>query len=68
MRPVVTDKVAWSACHDRVPGKTAKTAEPIEILFGLWTLVGPGNHVLHEGLDPLWRGNYEGEGAAHCKV
>ena len=24
----------------------AKTAEPIEILFGLWTQVGPKNHVL----------------------
>jgi len=24
----------------------AKTAEFIEMLFGLWTWVGPGNHVL----------------------
>jgi len=24
----------------------AKTAEPIEMPFGLWTLVGPRNHVL----------------------
>jgi len=23
-----------------------KTAEPIEIPFGLWALMGPGNHVL----------------------
>jgi len=30
-----------------------KTAEPIEMPFGLWTVVGPGNHVLDGGLDPF---------------
>jgi len=30
----------------------AKMAEPIEILLGLRTLVGPGNHVLDGGPDP----------------
>ena len=29
-----------------------KTAEPIEMLFGTWTLVGPRNHVLDRGSDP----------------
>jgi len=27
-------------------GGHAKTAEPIEMPFGMWTRVGPGNHVL----------------------
>jgi len=27
----------------------AKTAEPIEMPFGLWALMGPGNHVLDRG-------------------
>ena len=30
----------------------AKTAELIEMPFGLWTWVGPGNHVLDGSLDP----------------
>jgi len=44
-------------------------AEPIEMPFGLWTRVGPGNHVLYRGSDPLWEGAIlMGEGASHCKV
>jgi len=27
----------------------AKTAEPIEMPFGIWTRVGPEKHVLREG-------------------
>jgi len=27
----------------------AKTAEPIEVLFGIWTRMGPRNHVLQGG-------------------
>jgi len=27
----------------------AKTAEPIEMSFGLWVRMGPRNHVLDEG-------------------
>jgi len=27
-------------------------AEPINVPFGIWTQVGPRNHVLDEGLDP----------------
>jgi len=38
----------------------AKTAEPIEMPFGLRTWVGPGNHVLDGGPDPpMGRGNFE---------
>jgi len=32
----------------------AKTAEPMEMQFGLWTRMGSRNHVLHEGPDPPW--------------
>jgi len=32
----------------------AKTAEPIEMPFGLRTWVGPGNHLLDRGPDPPW--------------
>ena len=60
MRPVAAE-VAWSVCvcvcacvracvrvcvcvwHNR---GSCKTAEPIEMLFGLWTRVGPRNNVL----------------------
>jgi len=39
----------------------AKTAEPIEMPFGLRTRVGPGNYVLDGGPDlPIARGNFEG--------
>jgi len=34
----------------------AKTAEPIEMPFGLWTRVGLRNHVLDGGPDPLFKG------------
>ena len=30
----------------------AKTAEPIEIPFGMWAPAGPHNHVLDGGSDP----------------
>ena len=31
----------------------AKTAEPIEMLYGMWTCGSPGNHVLGGGPDPF---------------
>jgi len=34
----------------------AKTAEPIEIPFGVWTRLGLGNHVLDGGPDSPWEG------------
>ena len=40
----------------------AKTAEPVEMRFGLQTRVGPRNHVLDGGPDsPMGKSNYEGE-------
>jgi len=57
--------VSWSV---RVVSP-AKTAQPIEMPFGLRTRVGPGNHVL-DGRPYCTRGknNFEGEGTAHWKV
>jgi len=34
----------------------AKTAELIEILFGLWARMDPRNRVLDRGPDPPWEG------------
>jgi len=34
----------------------AKTAEPIEMPFGLYTRVGPRNHALDGGPDPRAKG------------
>ena len=63
MRSAVTDRIAWfvglyrsvglSVCHTSEP---CKTAEPIEMPFGLSTLVGPRNHVLYGSPDPSWEG------------
>ena len=39
----------------------AKTAEPIEMPFGLWTRMGPRNHALHGGSDLcVGRSNFGG--------
>jgi len=50
MRSVVIDGVAWSVGLSVGLFVTivspAKTAEPIDMPFGLWTGVGPRNHVL----------------------
>jgi len=43
-------------------------AEPIEIPFGIRTQVGPKNHVLDGGPDPLMgRGKHEGKGRPTVK-
>ena len=65
MRPIVTDRVAWSVlcrsvCHTSEP---YKNAAPIEMLFGLRTPVDPRNHVLDGGPDPppTGRSNFDGK-------
>jgi len=57
MRPIVTDRVAWtvglSVC------RSVTLVSHTKPLFGLKTLLGPGNHVLDRGLDPnMGRGNF----------
>ena len=66
MRPILTDRVAWSVGLSVGLSITlvspAKTAAPIELPFGLRTWVGPGNHVLDGGPDPpMGRGKFLGE-------
>jgi len=46
MRPTVIDRVAWSVGRSVTLVSPAKTAEPIEMTFGLWSWMGPRNHVL----------------------
>jgi len=47
MRPIVNDRVA-SVCRSVIgyTSEPCKTAEPIEMPFGLWAPIGPRNHVL----------------------
>jgi len=63
MWSTVTDRVAWSVGQSVTLSVTlespAKMADPIKILFGLRTQVGPGNHVLHGGSrSPMGRDNF----------
>ena len=48
--------VAWSVGLSVTLVGPAKTAEPIEMPFGLRTRMGPGNHVLDGGSDPTMGG------------
>jgi len=56
MWPIVTDRVAWSVSLSVTIVNPAKTAEPIEVPFGLWTLVSPRNHVLDGVQISPWEG------------
>ena len=58
--PIVTDRVAWSVGPSVTVVSCAKTAELIEMPFGL--TMGPRNHVLDVGSDPsTGRGNFKGK-------
>jgi len=56
--PIVTDRVAWSVGLSVGLSVTvvspAKTAQPIEMPFGLRNRVGPRNRVLDGDADTLW--------------
>jgi len=68
MRSIVTDRVPWSVGLSGTLVSPAKTAEPMEVPFGLRAPVGPGNHVLDWGPDPpILRGNFEGQGRPNVK-
>ena len=41
--------VCQSACRSVIPVSPAEKAEPIEMPFGIWALIGPMNHVLDGG-------------------
>jgi len=56
----VTDGMAWSVCVMIVI--PAKTAELIEMLFGVLSRLAPGNNTLHGGADaPVRMDKFEGE-------
>jgi len=58
MRPFATD-VAWSVCLLDTTVSHIKTAEPIEMPFGLWTRVYSRNYVLDGGPDnPKGKGQF----------
>jgi len=66
MRPILTDRVAWSVGLSVGLSVTlvspAKMAAPFELPFGLRTCVGLGNYVLDGGPDPpMGRGKFLGE-------
>jgi len=48
--------VCQSVCVSVMIVSPAKTDEPIETLFGMWTWVGPQNHVLDESPDTRCKG------------
>jgi len=73
MRPIVTDRVAWSVGRSVSLSVTlvspAKTAAPIEMTFGRRTRMGPGNYLLDRGPNPPWEGTIlRGKYASHCKI
>jgi len=69
MWPIVADRVAWPVGLSVAIVCPAKTAEPITMLFWLWTRLGPGNHVLDGGPDPPCEGAIlRGKGVTHFKV
>jgi len=69
MWPIVTDGVVWSVCRSVTIMSPAKTAEPIDMSFGLWTRVGTRNSVLDGVPNTSTRkGNFDGKMAAHVEV
>jgi len=56
MWPIVTNRVAWSVFRSVTLVSPAKTAELIEMPFGLWAQMGPRNHVLDGVHIPIRRG------------
>ena len=64
MQSIVTDRVAWSVGRSVTLVSRAKTAEPIEMPFGLWARMGQKNHVSDEVQIPMGRVDFKGEVAA----
>ena len=68
MQPIVTERVGWSVCRPVTITSSAKTAEPIEMPFGVWTRVGPRNHVFDVAQITHANGDLAGKRAAQCKL
>jgi len=56
--------VCQSLCQSFTIVNAAKTSEPIDISFRLWSLVGPRNHLFNGVKIAHTKGNFE----AHCKL
>jgi len=56
--PIVTDRLAWSVVLCVTVVSPAKTAEPIEMVVGLWAQVGLRNRVLDEVQSPHGKGQF----------
>jgi len=67
MLPVVTERVVWSVGRSLTVVSPAKTAEPIEMSFGLRSREGPSNHVLDWCSDDPMRGAVLGERGTRVK-
>jgi len=70
MRPIATDGVACSVgrsvCRSDTTVSCAKTAEPIEMTFGMWTPVGPRKPCIRWGPNPPYEeAILRGKGAAY---
>jgi len=63
----VSLSVCWAVDTTMRP---AKTAEPIEMPFGLWTVVGQSNNVFGRGRVPRGKGKnfFRGTYPPDCKV
>ena len=61
MWPDATDRVAWSICLSVSTVSPAKTAEPVEMPFGLLTRVVSKNRVRWKYRSPHMKGNVEGK-------
>ena len=48
--------LAWLVCLSVTIVSPAKRAEPVVMPFGMWTWMGPRNHVLDVGPDPPCEG------------
>jgi len=61
--------ICRSVCWSVTLVSPAKTAEPIEMPFGLRTWVEPGNHILDGGPDTHGKGQFwGGKGASHTPI
>jgi len=63
--------VCWSVCLSVMIVIPEKTAEAIEMPFGMCTRVSPRNHVFDGSPDPPWghgKGQFRVDGASLCKV
>jgi len=68
MWPIVTDRVVWSVGQSVTLVSPAKTAEPIQMPFGLWVQMVPRNHNLDGGPDPpMDTGHFGEKGASIVK-